>query len=53
MVSEGYDHILDITDDHGTNIVDFSRARGHDNLADFLETVQQFEVCTLVFPKAF
>lgn len=42
LVIEGYDHIVDIHDDE--SIVRIVYARGHHELAKFIETIPTFEV---------
>lgn len=45
LVIEGYDHIIDIHDDEGT-IMSITLARGHTELAKYLESIPEFEVCS-------
>lgn len=42
MVLDGYDHVIDVTDADGSSIAEMARARGHPELADYLENVQKF-----------
>lgn len=44
MVWDGYDHILDATDTDGTNIEQVARARGHQEVVNLLESLNDFEV---------
>ncbi|XP_055689608.1 ankyrin repeat and death domain-containing protein 1A [Lutzomyia longipalpis] len=43
MLLEGYDHILDPKDGEGNSIVSVAQARGHNELAKFLESIVDFE----------
>lgn len=45
LLIEGYDHIVDIDDGKGTNIIEVARNRGHVNVVEFLEALKPFEVC--------
>lgn len=42
LVIEGYDHIVDIHDDEPISMI--AKARGHTELATFLEKIPEFEV---------
>lgn len=44
MVWDGYDHILDATDVDGTSIEQVARARGHHEVVNLLESLNDFEV---------
>ena len=47
LVVEGYDHIIDIDDGNdNNNIIQLAKNRGHDSLAQFLQTIREFEVPT-------
>ncbi|GAB0094567.1 uncharacterized protein DMENIID0001_098840 [Sergentomyia squamirostris] len=43
MLLEGYDHMLDPKDADGNGIVSVAQARGHQELAKFLEIISDFE----------
>ncbi|XP_011178051.1 uncharacterized protein LOC105209401 isoform X6 [Zeugodacus cucurbitae] len=43
LAVEGYDHIVDITDDNELSIVDIAAERGHDELANFLRNLRTLE----------
>uniref|UniRef100_A0A1L8DU28 Putative 26s proteasome regulatory complex subunit psmd10 n=1 Tax=Nyssomyia neivai TaxID=330878 RepID=A0A1L8DU28_9DIPT len=43
MVLDGYDHILDPKDGDGNSIISVARARGHNDLVKFLESIVDFE----------
>lgn len=47
LLLEGYDHIIDIKDNDGNTIIDVCNTRGHNNVANLLESVKEFEVYTL------
>lgn len=42
MVLDGYDHVIDVTDADGSTIAELARARGHPELADYLDSVVDF-----------
>lgn len=42
MVVDGYDHITDVTDADGSTIAELAGARGHPELSEYLENVQEF-----------
>jgi hypothetical protein len=42
MVLDGYDHIIDVTDADGSSIADLARSRGHPELSEYLNNVQDF-----------
>lgn len=44
MALDGYDHIIDIVDADGTGIAKVARARGHFELATYLDDLHTFEV---------
>ena len=44
MLLDGYDHIVDISDEDGAPIVKVARARAHHELATFLDQLRDFEV---------
>lgn len=44
MVWDGYDHILDATDAEGTPIDQIAKARGHHEVVNLLESLNDFEV---------
>lgn len=44
MILDGYDHVIDINDNDGAGIAQVARARGHQELATFLDQVRDFEV---------
>lgn len=48
MLMDGYDHIVDLTDDEENTIAQVAKARGHDDLYHFLETVHDFEVSKIL-----
>ncbi|XP_055708447.1 uncharacterized protein LOC129804834 isoform X1 [Phlebotomus papatasi] len=43
MLLDGYDHILDLKDSDGNSIINVAQARGHHELAKFLDTIIDFE----------
>ncbi|XP_039956579.1 uncharacterized protein LOC120772186 isoform X8 [Bactrocera tryoni] len=43
LAVEGYDHIVDITDDNELSIVDIAVERGHEELANFLRNLRTLE----------
>ncbi|XP_036331384.1 uncharacterized protein LOC118743025 [Rhagoletis pomonella] len=43
LAVEGYDHIVDVTDDNEVSIVDIAAERGHEELADFLRNLRTLE----------
>ncbi|XP_067632666.1 E3 ubiquitin-protein ligase MIB1-like isoform X4 [Eurosta solidaginis] len=43
LSANGYDHIVDITDDNGMSIVDIAKERGHEELANFLQNLRTLE----------
>ncbi|XP_018801269.1 PREDICTED: uncharacterized protein LOC108976536 isoform X5 [Bactrocera latifrons] len=43
LAVEGYDHIVDITDDNELSIVDIAAERGHEELANFLRNLRTLE----------
>lgn len=43
LLIEGYDHIIDIHDD--SSVTEIAKARGHVELAEFLQNLPLFEVC--------
>lgn len=42
MVLDGYDHIIDVTDADGSSIAELARSRGHPELSEYLDNVQEF-----------
>lgn len=42
MVLDGYDHIIDVTDADGSSISELARSRGHPELSEYLDNVQDF-----------
>jgi hypothetical protein len=44
MLLDGYDHIIDISDNDGASITKVARSRGHHELANFLDNLRDFEV---------
>lgn len=44
LAVEGYDHIVDITDDNELSILDIAVERGHEELANFLRNLRTLEV---------
>lgn len=44
LLLEGYDHITDVIDPDDSTIVQVAQSRGHQNVAQFLEGVKEFEV---------
>jgi hypothetical protein len=44
MLLDGYDHIVDINDNDGVPIAQVAKARGHHELAAFLDQLRDFEV---------
>ncbi len=43
LVSDGYDHIVDITDKDGNSIIQIAETRGHQHIVNFLSSVKEFE----------
>lgn len=44
MLLDGYDHLVDINDNDGASIIQVATARGHHELAAFLNNLRDFEV---------
>ena len=44
MVLDGYDHIVDVTDNDGASIAQVSKARNHHELSNYLDQIRDFEV---------
>ena len=44
MVLDGYDHIVDVTDNDGASIAQVAKARNHHELANYLDQIRDFEV---------
>jgi hypothetical protein len=49
MMLDGYDHLVDVTDADGGSINKVARSRGHQELADLLDNLREFEVKVLFF----
>ncbi|KAL7031544.1 hypothetical protein ACKWTF_007045 [Chironomus riparius] len=43
MVLDGYDHIVDVTDNDGASIAQVAKARNHHELANYLDQIREFE----------
>ncbi|KAG5684638.1 hypothetical protein PVAND_013858 [Polypedilum vanderplanki] len=43
MLLDGYDHIIDVNDNDGVSIAQVAKARGHHELAAFLDQLRDFE----------
>lgn len=43
LVSDGYDHIVDITDKDGNSIIKIAEGRGQKQIVDFLSSIKEFE----------
>ncbi|XP_070506432.1 uncharacterized protein [Chironomus tepperi] len=43
MVLDGYDHIVDVTDNDGASIAQVAKARNHHELATYLDQIRDFE----------
>lgn len=44
MVLDGYDHIVDVTDNDGASITQVAKARNHHELSNYLDQIRDFEV---------
>ena len=44
MLLDGYDHLIDVTDNDGFEIEQVAKSRGHHELARFLHGIREFEV---------
>lgn len=44
MLLDGYDHLIDVTDNDGFEIEQVAKSRGHHELARFLNDIRLFEV---------
>jgi hypothetical protein len=44
MLLDGYDHVVDVNDNDGVSIAQVAKARGHHELAAFLDQLRDFEV---------
>lgn len=44
MLLDGYDHIIDVTDNDGFEIEQVAKSRGHHELAKLLGGIRDFEV---------
>lgn len=44
MLLDGYDHLIDVTDNDGFEIEQVAKSRGHHELAKFLNGIRDFEV---------
>lgn len=43
LVSDGYDHIVDINDKDGNSIIKIAELRGQQHIVDYLSSVKEFE----------
>lgn len=44
LLTDGYDHILDIQDKDGNSITKIAESRGQQHIVDFLGNIKEFEV---------
>lgn len=44
LLAEGYDHIINIDDGEGQNIIQVAKSRNHKDVEVFLESIRPFEV---------
>lgn len=44
LFNDGYDHVQDITDQDNNSVMDVAKSRGHTELLEFLERLQDLEV---------
>lgn len=52
LLHDGYDHVLDIADQDNNSVMDVARSRGHKELLEFLERLQELEVKILPFSSS-